>query len=211
MKFILYDILLKFDVDEAYEAHASIDHKFILISTPGDKFRNFKDDKFLFDFFKDDTFKYHSSEKVNTRIRVFSNDNSELFNDYYAHLNWKEYFILAWRFKKFWLLQKDSIMWIINLLVAIISILFSTYVALRLLSNGTPQKVELTNQIMLNEKQFDSLFHKLKQDKLLSLDSLQLNKLLLEFQKNDQVKVLINKKQLDEIIKSITTTKEENK
>lgn len=64
MKFILYDILLNvFDVDEAYEADASIDHKFILISTPGDKFRNFKDDKFLFDFFKDDTYKYHSYRK----------------------------------------------------------------------------------------------------------------------------------------------------
>jgi hypothetical protein len=212
MKFILYDILLNvFDVDEAYEAHASIDHKFILISTPGDKFRNFKDDKFLFDFFKDDTYKYHSSEKVNTRFRVFSNENSDAYNDYYAHLKWKEYFILAWRFKKFWILQKDSIMWIINLLVAVTSILFSTFVALKLSNNESPQKVELTNPMMINEKQLDILTNSLDKDKLINLDSVQLNKILYEIQKNDQVKVFMNKNQFDALIKSIKATKEENK
>lgn len=151
------------------------------------------------------------TEKVNTRFRVFSNENPDAYNDYYAHLKWKDYFILAWRFKKFWILPKDSVMWIINLLVAITSILFSTYVALKPSYNESPQKIELTNQMMIDEKQLESLIHSLDKNNLLTLDSIQLDKLLYEIQKNNQVKVIINKDQFDGIIESIKAKNEENK
>lgn len=208
MKFILYDIFLNIDVDEAYDAHASIDHKFILISTPGDNFRNMDGDKFLFDFYKDNTYKYHSKEEVNTRIRVFNNSDPHLFNEYYAHLSWFDYFKLAWNFKKLWIQQRDNVMWIVNLSVAISAILLSTYVTMQLSKPDKTQKIDLVEPIKINEQQIIDFNKAISTEKIYKLDSIQFNLLLDKVESNEPIQVILNKTQLNELLNSIRKLEE---
>jgi hypothetical protein len=205
IKFVLYDIILNvFKVDEAYEAHARIDHKFILISTPGNSFRNKNDDPALFDFFRDDTYRYHSSEKVNTRIRVFSNTEEGTFSDYYARISAVDYFILSCRFKKLWIQQKESLMWLTNLLVAISAILMTTIVSLNFANPKEIQKIELTTPVKIDNDQFIILEGSL--DKETKIDSTQLRLLLEKLNKDNSVRVILDKKQIDYLIDNLNKT-----
>ena len=207
IKFVLYDIILNvFKVDEAYEAHARIDHKFILISTPGNSFRNKNEDPALFDFFRDDTYRYHSSEKVNTRIRVFSNNEEGAFSDYYARISAVDYFILSFRFKKLWIQQKESLMWLTNLLVAISAILMTTIVSLNFANPKEIQKIELATPLKIDNDQFIILQRSLSLNKETKIDSTQLRLLLEKLNKDNSVRVILNKKQIDYILEKLNKT-----
>lgn len=187
MEFILYDIFLNvFRVDEAYEAHAKIQDKFILLSTPGNHFRNLNDDKSLFDFYRDDSFENHSQEKVNTRIRIFSNNNSGVFNDYYAHISRLNYLILCYRFKKLWLQKTDNIMWLVNLLVAIAAIICSTIVAVKFTQTNNSEKGNLQNRIIIDKQQLDDILSGLKSSNTIKLDSTQMNEIILQLKKTQK-------------------------
>jgi hypothetical protein len=179
MKFILYDIILNvFQVDEAYEAHASIQDKFILLSTPGDKFRNLDGDKFLFDFSRDDTYTNHSSEKVNIKFRVYSNGEPNRYQDYYACISIVNYLKLCWRFKKLWLQKRDNVMWLINLLVAILAIIASTYATIEVSRKRDENKIEIKRPIKLDEQQLNEIIKALQSDKINTIDISQLKQIL---------------------------------
>ncbi len=179
MEFILHDIILGvIDVDEAYEAHAKIQDKFILLSTPGDKFRNLDNDKSLFDFFKDDTYTNHSSEKVNTRFRVFSNNDPKQYQDYYANISSLDYLKLSWRFNKLWVQKSANIMWFMNLLVAILAIIASTYVTITLSQKNNSDKIEIVNPTKLDNKQLNEIIKAIQTSKYIKLDSAQVRQII---------------------------------
>lgn len=179
MKFILYDIILNvFKVDEAYEAHANIQDKFISLSTPGESFRNMDGDFFLFDFFKDDTYTNHSSEKVNTRFRVFSNDNPNLYQDYYANISRQDYLKLAWRFKKTWIQKSENIMWLMNLLVATMAIIASTLVAINFPQNNNSVKIVYPKATKIDDQQLNEIIQAIQKTKTIKLDTIQVREMI---------------------------------
>lgn len=184
MEFILYDIILNvFRVDEAYEAHAKIQDRFILLSTPGNQFRNLNNDKALFDFYRDDLYKNHSSEKVNTRFRVFNNNAPERFNDYYAHLSYLNYLKLCYRFKKLWFQKADNIMWLVNLFVALIAIVSSVIVTLKFSQTNNQETNEIKNEIKIDDQQLNEIITALKTNNTIRLDSIQIREIIQQLKK----------------------------
>lgn len=150
MRFNLYAVeILCYEVDETLDSEAKIENKFLLISTPQDSYRNFNNDKFHFDFFRDKTYEKYTTEKVNTKIKLFhSNGKGE--NILYARINHLNYLKLCWRFQKLWIQKKDNLMWLINLFVAIVSIAFSSYVAISISKENKNQRI-LIEEIQLQE------------------------------------------------------------
>ena len=179
MEFILYDIILNvFQVDEAYEAHANIQDKFISLSTPGNKFRNLDGDKFLFDFFKDNTYSNYSTEKVNTRFRVFSNDDPMRYQDYYANISSCNYLKLSWRFNKLWIQKSANIMWLMNLLVAILAIFASIYVTFKISEKTNSEKIEILNPTKIDNQQLNEIIQAIQTNKTIKLDSVQIRQII---------------------------------
>lgn len=179
MKFILYDIFLNVaQVDEAYEAHAEIQDRFILLSTPGNHFRNMDGDKFLFDLFRDDTFKNHSTQKVNTRIRVFSNNEPSTYRDYYANISYLDYLKIIRKFNKLWFQKGANIMWFMNLAIAILATIASTYVSIKLSDSKVPTKIEIITPTHIDDSQFEQIIKTLQTTKTLNLDSTQIRILI---------------------------------
>jgi len=188
MKFTLYDIILNVnEVDEAIDSEAQIDRKFILISTPQNPHRNLNKEKYLFDFWRDDTYKKHSTAKVNTKIRVFSEGKLDTYNDYYAKIETLDYIRLAWRFKKLWIQKNDNLMWLTNLLVAITSIALSTYVSVRLAQQDKKiNQIEIVNPSKLDDQQLDDLIKAMSKDNhILTLDTNQLNYIIHKLEKRE--------------------------
>jgi hypothetical protein len=185
MEFKLYDILLNvFEVDEAEESDAKIENRFIVLSTPNDSFKNLDNDKFLFDFWRDDTFKNHSSSKVNTRIRIFNERDQELYNDYFANIGSLDYLTLLWRFKKHWIQNVNNLMWLTNLLVAVCAIVMTTYITLKVSQTSfETQKIEHNSSIKLDEQQLQDIIKEIKSTKN-EIDSMEIDLITKEIEKN---------------------------
>ena len=180
MKFKLYRIeLLLWEVDESYDSEAEIIDKFISISTPHDSYRNRKNDKFHFDFSKDNTYKKHSTEKVNTKFKIYSADNPDEFGEFYAHINFWNFLKLSSRFGKLWIQEKENIMWLTNIIVLIVSMFLSTYVALELYQKeDNPKKFEIINPIKIEKNQLKELKGNENFGKQIRLDSNQVKEII---------------------------------
>jgi hypothetical protein len=158
MKFKLYYVdLIIWEVNQSYDSDAEIENKFLLISTPNDNYRNRSRDKFHFDFERDNIYTNYTKEKLNTKIIIHHSDGkgkSELF----ARIDTLDYLILSLRFKKLWIQKSENVMWFINILVAILSIIVSSLVALELSKSNEPIKIE--------KEQFEILKQALKNKKV---------------------------------------------
>lgn len=173
MKFRLYTIeLLLWEVNENYDSEAEIIDEFILISTPNDSYRNRKNDKFHFDFSKDKTYTKYSTEKVNTKFKIYYANEPDKFGEFYAHIKFLNFLMLSSRFGKLWIQQKENIMWLTNIVVLIISMFLSTYVALILYQKeDETKKFEIINSIKIDENQLKELKENEKIGNQLKLDS----------------------------------------
>ena len=161
MEFNLYNVqLLLWEVDETKDSEAKVQDKFLLISTHGNPNRNWNNDKFHFDFSRDNTYTKYTTEKVNTKIILFHSDGIGE-SEFYAKIDYFDYIKLSWRFKKLWIQKKENLMWFTNLIVAILSILFSTYIAIKISGNDKNKSIEI------NKIQFDSLKKILKENKII--------------------------------------------
>lgn len=149
MKFKLYytDLTL-WEVYQIYDSVAEIENKFLLISTPGDTYRNKNKDKFHFDFERDNTYSNYTKERLNTKIIIYHSDGKEK-SELYARINNFDYLKLSFRFNKLWIQKSENVMWAINIFVAILSIVISSFVAFELSKSNDP--------VLLDKKQFEIL------------------------------------------------------
>ena len=164
-KFNLYDIILNvWQVSEALDSVGQIDGKLTRI-TSAFKVDGFDNDAFCFDFFRDNTFEQHSTEKVNTKFRIYNEMDKNQLNDYFACIPWYYHIYISWKYNKNWIQKKDHLMWLTNAILAFTSVLIAYY-AIRLTQKAS-------SPLKLDAVQMQKVINAIDNDEPISVDSVQ--------------------------------------
>lgn len=110
-------------VDENDGLKANIKNTFISVYKNRDSKNGLiynNEDSGFFSFIYNPDFKYLINKNVNSKIILNC-------KEYYFFANWKLRFKLNRSFKKLWFQDKNNIMWLINILVAILAITTTLY------------------------------------------------------------------------------------